>query len=406
MTFYDLTKNETIRKLRLGDYWRIGEHESWFTDMAAQGLHLKKLGLVFARFVKAEPKEMRYRIAVSSNKEIVPEQKQSYTENGWDYVTSYGNFHVFSSPVELSAPELYTDPAEQAYALKGLGEKFAWSAFFIIGVVILMIYMMAAVWFLDSTPTLELIEGRIFQQVILIIVELYVAGVSLQAALSIRALRKRLLEGKPIDHHAPWKKYQKANHIFSIIFIVFAVLGGILPWMQIAIGKTAVLPAGSTDLPIVRLADVEQNPDLVRRTSSHIRKNIDWGNQYSYNWSLLAPVQYESDEHGAVPNVMWEDGSGEYSPSIHMRIYQLSLPSMSESAIRDLTKKYGIRYKGGDFVEIGHSGFDLLVIHEEGNSKEIFASKEKAVTYVRYFGYADINTIIESTAQKLALISE
>lgn len=47
--------NKTVFKLRPSDYWRIGEHESWFQDMAAKGFYLKKMGLRFAHFIKGEP---------------------------------------------------------------------------------------------------------------------------------------------------------------------------------------------------------------------------------------------------------------------------------------------------------------------------------------------------------------
>ena len=161
--------NKTVRKLRPSDYWRIGEHESWFTDMAAEGFHLKKMGLHFAHFVKGEPKKMRYRIDVSLKKKITPEQIEMYADSGWDYVTSYEFFHVFSSPVELNAPELHTDPAEQSYTLKELDKKLAMNAGIVVVAVILMIGMVSAIWFLDGTPTFVFVEGIAIQQTILTI---------------------------------------------------------------------------------------------------------------------------------------------------------------------------------------------------------------------------------------------
>ena len=101
--------------LRPSDYWHIGEHESWFSDMALEGLHLKKVGIHFVKFTKDNRKQMKYRIDVSQGMKITPEQEEMYLENGWFYVTSYGEFNVFSSQVEANAPELHTDPAEQAY---------------------------------------------------------------------------------------------------------------------------------------------------------------------------------------------------------------------------------------------------------------------------------------------------
>ncbi|MDF2548540.1 MAG: hypothetical protein K0R93_3438 [Anaerosolibacter sp.] len=397
--------NRTIHKLRPTDYWRIGEHESWFADMAAEGLHLKKMGLHFVKFVKEEPKKTRYRIDISINREITPEQKQMYAESGWDYVTSYGNFNVFSSPVELNAPELHTDPAEQSYTLKELDKRFAFNAIGVAVAVALMIGMVAFIWMLGSTPVLNLMEGIVIQQTILVMVELYVAYTSLKAAISIRALRKTLSEGKPIDHNAPWKKHHRVTFFIACMFIIFAVLGAILPWVQIAMSVTKTLPLEDTDLPIVRLSEVEQNPDLARK-SPYAQDDIDWGNRYSYDWSLLAPVQYESNERGTVPNTMWKGGSGKYSPSISTTVYQLVIPAMGESVVSDFIKKYGRIYRGGDFIETDHADFDLLIVHEEDELKEVFAYKGKAVMYVRYHGYADINRVIESTARRIALISD
>lgn len=208
--------NKTVRKLRPSDYWRIGEHESWFQDMAAKGFHLKKMGIYFAHFVKGEPKKMRYRIDVSMKKKITPEQIQMYAESGWDYVTGYQFFQVFSSPDELDAPELHTDPAEQSFTLKELDKKLAMNASIVAISMLLMIGMLMAVWFLGGTPTIVLVEGGAIQQTIMTIFIGYLAYTSLQAAISIRTLRKNLIEGKSINHLAPWQKHYRFNSIIAI----------------------------------------------------------------------------------------------------------------------------------------------------------------------------------------------
>lgn len=86
-------------------------------------------------------------------------------------------------------------------------------------------------------------------------------------------------------------------------------------------------------------------------------------------------------------------------------VYKLNFPSIAEKLITDLIKRYSIEYKGGDFIKIEHSGFDILIVHEVDAFKEVFAAKGKAVMYVRYYGYADINSLIESTAYKMDLVS-
>ncbi|MEH7249330.1 DUF2812 domain-containing protein [Neobacillus niacini] len=397
--------NKTVYKLRPSDYWRIGKHESWFADMAAKGLHLKKMGIHFAKFAKGEPKKMRYRIDVSIKKKVTQEQIKMYAENGWDYVTSYGFFHVFLSPEELDAPELHTDPTEQSFTLKELDKKLAMNAVIVVVGMILMIGMLSSIWFLDRTPTFFMVEGMVIQQTILSLFIGYSAYTSLLAAISIRALRKDLIVGKPIDHHEPWKKHHRLNSTLAFLFTVAVGLSAIIPFVQLVKMDTKTLPEASIDLPFVRLADVEQNPALVR-DEPYMIDDVDWGNRYTYNWSPLAPVQYETDENGVVPGRMWKDGSGEYSPSIHTKVYQLSVPAMADNLISDLIKRFNYEYSSEDFVKTKHPNLDLLIVHEEEAMNEVFASKGKAVIHVRYYGYANINAIIENIEDKIELVLE
>lgn len=396
---------KTVYKLRPSDYWRIGEHESWFSDMAAEGLFLKKMGRQFAQFVKGEPMNMRYRIDVSEKKKIPAEQIEMYGENGWDYVTSYGSFHVFSSPAELRAPELHTDPAEQSFTLKELDKKLAFNAVLVILGLTLMIGMLGSIWFLDRTPTLFMVEGTVaIQQPIFIIFVAYTAYTSLQAALSIRDLRKRLAEGKEIDHHAPWKKYHRLNTVAAFLFTIVVGLSAIIPFTQLVKMDTKTLPETEVDLPIVRLADVENNPDLVRSETEYMSDGVDWGNRYSYVWSPLAPVQYEADETGLVPGKLWEDRSGEYSPWIRTQFYKLRFPAMADNLISDLIERNRYEHTQEEYVEKKHPHLDRLIVHVEDDMNEVIASKGNSVMYIRYHGYADVNSVIENLIKKITII--
>lgn len=396
----------TVYKFRPSDYWRIGEHESWFAEMAAEGFYLQKIGIHFAKFVKREPNKMRYRIDVSRSKKVPAEQIHMYAESGWDFVTSYGQFHVYSSPAELNAPELHTDPAEQSYTLKKLDKKLAWNAVVVIISMIVMIGLLVSTWLLDGTPVLFIVEGMIIQQTTLAIFMGYTAYNSLQAALSIRALRKSLVEGKAIDHHASWKKHHRVNTVAAFLFSVVVGLSAIIPFMQLIKMDTKTLPEASQDLPIVRLTDVEKNPDLVRPEAEYTSDNVDWGNRYSYYWSPLAPIHYETDENGVVPGKMWRDGSGEYSPSLRTHVYQLTISSLAENLVWDLVERYRYENEPNEYVEKKHPALDLLILHEEEEKKEVFAAKGNAVMYVQYYGYTDVNSLIENVAKKITMITD
>ncbi|MFP7298322.1 DUF2812 domain-containing protein [Neobacillus niacini] len=393
--------SKKVYKIRPSDYWRIGEHESWFTDMAARGLHLKKMGIQFVQFAKGEPKKMRYRIDVSLKKKISTEQIQLYADSGWDYVTSYQSFHVFSSPDERNAPELHTDPAEQSYTLSELNQKLALNASIVAAAMILMIAMLSSIWLVEGTPVYVLVEGLAIQQTILTIFIGFTAYTSIQAAISIRLIRKNLIEGKPIDHHAPWKKHHRRNSIIGLLITLVVGMSAVLPFVQLIKADTKTLPESTPNLPIVRLADIEQNPAFVRGEPDYMSDNVDWGNRYTYKWSPLAPGQYETDENGLIPGKMWGDGSGEYSPSIHTRVYQLSIPEMADHLITDLIKRYRYESSEEDYVLTKHSYFDILIIHEEEAMKEVFVSKGNVVMYVRYHGYGEIDSIIKNIEEKL-----
>jgi hypothetical protein len=401
-----MSLSRTVYKLRPSDYWKIGEHESWFADMADQGLHLKKMGIHFAKFVKGESKKMRYRVDVSIKKKVTPEQIQMYAECGWDYVTSYQCFHVFSSPEELNAPELHTDPAEQSYTLKELDKKLALNASIVVVGMILIIGMLSSIWFLDGTPTLVMVEGGTLQQSFLAIFIVYSAYNSLQASISIRALRRNLIEGKSIDHHASWEQHYRLHSAIAFLFTAAVGLSAIIPFVQLVKMDTKTLPEANLDLPIVRLADVEENQALIRGEPSYMSDNVDWGNRYSYDWSPLAPVQYETDEQGVVPGRMWEDESGEYTPAIHTQVYQLNTPALADNLISDLIERYRYENSREEFVETEHPDLDQLIVHEEKEMKEVFAFKGKAVMHVRYYGYADIHSVIINVVEKIRMISE
>ena len=393
-------EKNTVYKLRFSEYWRIAEHESWFEDMAKNGLHLEEMGLIFAKFIKGEPKNTRYRIDVSSDKDrdITQEEKESYSIRGWKYITSYREFNVFSSPEEKNASELYIDPIEQANSLKKLNKSLVSSAFmsplFIISILVISYFK----WFYNNTPTLFLIDESTFQQIILALFPIYFSITSIKAAIYISTLRRNLEIGIPINHNVPWKKQHILNNISFILYTLIFCAIVILPFTSILNYSEKTLPYNSDNLPIVRLADIEKDPNLVRQKYLYSDDDIDWGNYYKYTWSIFSPTKYESHEEGYISN--------ENSPSVNTRVYELRYESMAKGLISDLMKSYDIESKPGEKIEINHPQFDTLIVFESDDFKDVYASKGKGVIHVRYFGESEIDSIIESVEHKINLISD
>jgi hypothetical protein len=213
-------------------------------------------------------------------------------------------------------------------------------------------------------------------------------------------LRKNLEIGKPINHNAPWKKQRILSYRGIIVYMVFITAILIIPTMS---DNIKTLPTNSDDLPIVRLADIEKDPNLVRQES--LDGDIDFGNYYEQSWSIFAPIQYSSYEEGIVSDKILKDGSGVYSPSMNTRVYKLRYPSMAEDLISDLIKRFDIESEDKNLIKLNNKDFDNLIVYESKDFKDVFASKGKGVIHVRYFGYAKTDEIIDSVSRKINLIN-
>jgi hypothetical protein len=79
---------------------------------------------------------------------------------------------------------------------------------------------------------------------------------------------------------------------------------------------------------------------------------------------------------------------------------------MTDNLISDLIKRYKYENSMEDFVKMKNSSFDILIVHEEEEMKEVFASKGNTVMYVRYHGNADINSVIGNIEKKIQIKPE
>ena len=171
------------------------------------------------------------------NKNMSSEDKEVYRERGWEHVTRYGEFNVFSSPVELQAPELYTDPIKQSYTLKSLDKKMRKLAYLMSILLVVSLIVSIVFLLLDKTPTLRLVEDTFTMNFSVYFMQLFIIYFLIRTTLSIRKLRINLSEGKAINHNAPWKRLRTVKMISTVIFISMATVFAALPWMQIAMDK-------------------------------------------------------------------------------------------------------------------------------------------------------------------------
>ena len=389
---------EVVKRLMLDDNCAIGRNESWFSDMAKRGLHLKKFGRIFIYFEKGEPKETKYRIDyVRGN--LSQEQLDVYHDCGWDFVTNNGDFHIFSADENSCAIELHTDPIEQGFSLAELNKRLRNNLIIISIAMLLFFGIIASIYLFNDEPFILMVEGLFVQQMLLVIVELYVLYTIIRNYAVIRNLKKHLLQGNEINHKEDYKKARFIGGMLAGLYLPIALLTIFIPIVSIVKSDDYTLPEVNTSLPIIRLAEIEQSPDLMRE-SGYKGNNVDWANRVSYDWSLLAPVQYRIDEHGVVNGEIWGDKSGAYSPSITTRYYKLTFSSMAENLTLDLINRYVYR-DDTEIKAISNLKLDKIYIAEDDTKKQIFAYLDNQVVHVTYYGKGKVEDIIPLISEKI-----
>ena len=387
---------KTVYKRRFLDIWRIGETESWLSDMAAKGLRLTSLGTMFARFERGEPDNIRYRIDFTQSEDrSAEEQLELYADSGWEYVCELGEYRIFRSPEELDAPEIHTDPAEQAFTLQRLHKMVRRNTLVVNLFMAAALAMMFFAVFFGKTPLLTFVEGEQFTLPILVIIIIYSLFSQIGELVSAGKLMRSLREGRPINHRAGWKKLLHSRRIVMGIIGVFALIVVVFPFARIAMSSNEELPLVKNNQMHLRLSDIETDPALERKPGLTMHE-IDWMNYAALAWSPYAPVMITLSENGIVPGRMWPDGSGEYSPSIGVELYRLRFEWLADGVVKDLCSKYS----GYDLEPVseqpGQEGFDRLFIRSADSFREVFASRKNSVIHVRYYGDEDMDAVIEA----------
>lgn len=108
-----MSKAVTITRFRLFTAWNAAAEEKWLEQMAGQGWHLVRGGILF-KFRRGEPAQVRYRLDYrTETRAKLREYLDLCRDAGWEHVYQFGNWHYFKTS-DPSAPELHTDPASLA----------------------------------------------------------------------------------------------------------------------------------------------------------------------------------------------------------------------------------------------------------------------------------------------------
>lgn len=398
-----MNKPKLVRKIIYFDMMQLAELESWYKDMSAEGLHLKKVGNTWATFEKGEPKQVHYRV-VATQDEPVDKNPEDATIDGWTFVSRKGTLAVYAwhgadEPTEYS----------RAFGNQSVLLEQIWRT--AVGAMILSafasIIVLTLLWsaskpissphvnFVISSPFLNMVERGLLEPLFLI--GLCTMGLwgSFEKWRAICKWQKQVQEGIYSRPYKQWRREYRwqAVKLYGMWAILIVIFFSIMYPRHSAISLTEK----PTDLPLVRLSAIEK--ELV----GDKRPNIpdEKGNTLVRRFSFLAPVQYEFDEYGSIPEKFWSNGQQTNKPAITEKYYWLTFPGQADQLIAELIKVHSTIKEGETFATAHQKGFEHLLVHQSKGVVEVAGQKGRVVFLLTYHGEADQNTVIQAVMASL-----
>jgi hypothetical protein len=113
---------ETKRVFRLFWAWQDDEEGRWLSQMARQGWHLIKGGILYT-FRQGEPKQVLYRLDFRARYELNRgEYLGLFRDAGWEHVCDFGPWHYFRAAAATVAGDIYSD----THSLIGKYRRLLW----------------------------------------------------------------------------------------------------------------------------------------------------------------------------------------------------------------------------------------------------------------------------------------
>ena len=377
----------TVYKLIPVDFVDVDRFEGWAEDMARRGLYLHHLTpFLFAAFQRGEPAPVRYRLEPRGS--FWSRESQNYCRSlGWEFVFHVGRWFDLYRNDDPEAPELHTDPVVHSYALDRISRSLR-----ILTAVLVLCFVgeLAALllpYLLSDAPVLLLLDVSGISTLSMLVLFLLL-GVEFRSLGSFFRLRRRLREGI-VPGRQSWRftgRWNLGLLLFDLVLLAALIAS---PLVLRSVEWEGELATAERPFPILELRELEGDPAL-EAVPSPITLEIFGYDSHNYvrrNWSLLAPGQYEVDQHLT--------GSGDYEPRLDMLWYRLSLPCLASPLLDDLITRYSdLRYAPEHYTvtEPELPGFDRAVLVQDNRwpGQELFLQAGNVVIYLDYSGAQDL----------------
>jgi len=365
--------------------WEPEAIEMWLSEQAEKGLDLVDITLHFAKFRRAEPREVRYRFDQQELARLTPEEQEYFdacAKAGWELVCDWGNSHVFRTGDE-NAVELQSDPELYLRGLKKLRRRRMQNT------CLLFVYLVLSIVTLffgkDLGFFMILVEAGFTWMLFLWMIML---GAVVLIIDDIISLKKNKFPSK--DRSTPTAVPKRA--IFRAVVSTVAILslvGLMVCNINLRNGspfEDISLPLAS--LPFPTLADIA--PDEAA--------GITYGNESRKN--LPAPVQliFRQAKH------KYETNSSGLSVSIPVIAYWVCYDELWSAFLAKGLEKDWLKYEtyGAALSSLSAPGFDDAFYGTDAEGEQLLIVRRgKAVLKVTYIGSADLREHLDIFAEKM-----
>lgn len=386
-------KKGAVRLIPCADY-DIEGLQSYFEEMAAKGLHLKKDGIFayFASFERGEPREARYRMDVKEKRNSImdddngrptDEQIELCGELGWEYVDSIDVFHVFRT-YDASAPELNTDAALQSIAAKRVVRSQ------IDSVLVLCFWLLIyPVLKLDGLllPTMFTVGTDVM--LLAFIIDIWWIVGSIARLIYLSRIKKRLEAGESIV-----RRVKRSSVRYIAPRIAFAVLAAatvclfITRWSEANSGRIP-LEEYAGELPFATIADIV--PGEYERIGFPVTDGIQTRSD------ILAPVVIDFREYAAVT----VSGGKAFSGGLLIDYYETVSPRLARATAEELLLNAKLK-RHYTPIELADTGADMQAAYcDEVHMPTVILQKGSRVIKATLYQTGEYTISMEEWAGKL-----
>ena len=387
------SKKGTLRLIPCADY-DIEGLQSYFEEMAAKGLHLKKDGIFahFASFERGEPREARYRMDVKEKRNSImdgdngrptDEQIELCSELGWEYVDSIGAFHIFRT-YDAAAPELNTDAALQSIAAKRVVRSQ------IDSVLVLCFWLLIyPVLKLDGLllPTMFTVGTDVM--LLAFIIDIWWIVGSIARLVYLSRIKKRLEAGESIV-----RRVKRSSVRYIAPRIAFAVLAAatvclfITRWSEADSGRVP-LEEYEGELPFATIADIV--PGKYERMGVPVTDGIQTRSD------ILAPVVIDFREYAAIK----VSGGKAFSGGLLIDYYETVSPRLARAAAEELLLNARLK-RHYTPIELADMGADMqAAYYDEVHMPTVILQKGSRVIKATLYQTGEYTISMEEWAGKL-----